>query len=246
MGYCGMGLYCSSEVCVKLIVGDGTDAVNFKCGVGFEKGYDNKCHKFGSVEDGVMVYRTIELFDDTNILAVCKSGIGFKNKVTTGSGVVYEYYCDSIISEPNCNNNVPLGVMKVKGSINTCTYSVDGEGKKIYYYETASSAKNILFEDFIDDFNDEDLEEINSNEKYFTTDNSKLDGNKISYKLYKKFLLYKYAVQLQAAGLLDEEGEIEDDKDCEVDFLLKNVLGSRRISIRFGGLLVGMIIFMLL
>lgn len=212
---CERGLICLSQSsdnkkCIKLVKeGEKIDESKPKCMYGLGKDKENKCVKYGTVDDNTEI-----AFNSPK--EICKSGFAHINY--DENYIPKKKICDSIKTEPVCGENG----LKTKGKWNDnndieydCTSSEDYTGAKIYYSETYSNLKSKLFTDFLEDYKDLDLDKLNTNEKY----TSWLDGMK--EKTREKWLLYQYANKLRAAGIIDSDGKVIKDKKCEYEFLYK-------------------------
>jgi hypothetical protein len=164
---------------------------------------DNKCVKYGTIEDkGEIGYLEF----------ICKSG--FAHHTSDGS-----YICDSIDVEPECDEH---GIKKEgKWSDGTaiktgCMTKEDYTGKKISY-SPYSKLRTKLYEEFLKDYKDLDLDKMNS------------DGKKWNWKTREKFILYQNGHHLKAAGIIDSEGKVV--KKCEYEFIMKNYLHSNFIKL---------------
>ena len=186
------------------------------------EGTEKKCKKYGSVGDG----ETISVCDGL----ACKSGID-------RSGT-----CDNISTDVVCkddftidySSSTPETCVKTSGTwskSSTASISCESDGETNLSGKTVNYPSNVklqskLFEDFLEDFNDLDLEGLNSEDKYAGNDNK---GDKfihrLKWKTYKKHSLYENAPSLLVAGNIDSEGEVADDKDCEYDFIIKQLSG---------------------
>ena len=219
---CDIGLVCEddsnpgdnySRRCIEPILTAGTIPDHTRCGDLLEQDADRKCQKYGTIADG-------EKAGDNR---VCKSGISHPNAEGTYS------ICDRIETDPKCDEDgkvttagkwakggdIPVGVDGY------CTLKTDYTGKKIPYYQY-SKLQSKLYEEYLEDYEDIDIEKLNTKEDY-----------KIKWKTKKKYLLYEYAPQLQAAGLIDSDGKVVKDKKCEYEFIMKNVLSSSNTKVGF-------------
>ena len=195
---CENGMYCNSGVCKKYLKEGETDNV-IRCGSYLAKNAEGKCVKYGTLDDGVT--------PSYGGAFACKSGL------INESGA-----CDSIETAPTCSSTSVTGKWKIGGDISSttrCSSGTNAEGNTIYYYPLYSSAKKKLFDDFMEEYNELDIAELNSEDKYFS--------DKLKWKVLKKMFLYKNAEELQAAGFINSEGETADDKDCELEFILKQL-----------------------
>jgi len=213
---CEYGLICheysddsDDYKCVKPVLTAGTKPEHTECGFLLAQDADEKCQKYGTIEDG----------KKTGDSLLCKSGIAH---LTTDG-----YICDRIDTEPVCDENgiKTAGKWAKGGDIpiteGGCYHAVDYNGKDIYYYQD-TKLKSKLYEEYLEDYEDIDIEKYNTKDNY-----------KIKWKTYKKYLLYEYAPQLQAAGLIDSDGKVVKDKKCEYEFLMKNYLSSDNTKVGF-------------
>ena len=169
------------------------------CGKGLIPDLEGKCQKYGSIEDGGKTKLGGEL--------LCKSGL-YSIKVENGET---QYICDRIETDPKCGEDetVTTAGKWVKGGDITvgsggCQTGTDYNGKDIYYYQY-SKLKSKLYEDFLEDYEDIDLEELNTKDQYAYVDDF---DEMLKWKTLKKYRLYEYAPALQAAGLIDDDGKV--------------------------------------
>ena len=230
---CDTGLVCADNSspgtkneyrCIEPILTAGTIPEHTRCGNLLEQDADRKCQKYGSIEDGG---KTGNLGDNH---LLCKSGISHPK--TDDNGETYNI-CDRIETDPKCgedeNGNPKVtsaGKWAKGGDIpvgldNDCLSETDYTGKNIYYYQY-SKLQSKLYEEYLEDYEDIDIEKYNTKDNY-----------KIKWKTEKKRLLYKYAPELQAAGLIDSDGKVVKDKKCEYEFIMKNVLSSSNTKVGF-------------
>lgn len=214
---CETGLFCprgylTDPKCTKYAK-EGEKPDKTKCIGGLAVDNDGKCAKYGSIEDGK------ELQSENELL--CKSGLYHFTED-------YKYICDSIDTDPECNES---GI-KTKGKWKDgtliesgCVTKEDYSGNKIHYHPYYSKLRSKFYEDFLEGYKDLDLDKINSNEKY----SEWTDGLKSKHK--EKWILYKYATHLKAAGLIDSDGNVIKDKKCEYEFIMKNYLHSNFIKL---------------
>jgi len=217
--FCGSGLYCfygltNEGKCAKLAKEGTKPDNNVKCMAGFGVDKDDKCTKYGTLEDGDEIGGGDKL--------LCKSGLSHYN--TDKKKIV----CDSIKTDPQCKN----GIVTKKGEWidgtpidqdGYCKLETDYKGTEIEFYGI-SKLQSKFYGEFLEDYKDLNLDQINSEDKYASYSNYNLiDTNKIKWKTYEKYRLYQYAPGLQAAGILDSEGNVVDDKKCEYDFLIKSL-----------------------
>ena len=179
------------------------------CMDGLEIDKDKKCVKYGTVDDKAEI-------DFSSSSLICKSG--FAHTKYDEHGIPTSRICDSIKTEPVCDENG----LKTKGKWSDdteiqeddCTTKIDYTGAKKFYSDY-SNLKSKLFADFLEDYKDLDLDKLNTNEKY----TSWLDGMKA--KTREKWFLYENANKLRAAGIIDSDGKVIKDKKCEYEFLKK-------------------------
>ena len=211
---CERGLGCiydsnNNYKCVKLVKQDEKiEKGKPRCMDGLETDKDDKCVKYGTVDD-----KTEIGFSSSSL--ICKSG--FAHEKYDEHGYPTSRICDSIKTEPVCDEKG----LKTKGKWsddteieNGCMIGEDYTGAKKGYSQY-SNLKSKLFADFLEDYKDLDLDKLNTNEKYA----SWFDGMKA--KTYEKWLLYKNANELRAAGIIDSDGKVIKDKKCEYEFLKK-------------------------
>ena len=210
--YCGAGLFCddSTNICKKVVYSADGDVSDKICGYGLVQ-VGTKCKKFGSVADGEI--------GDANGLA-CKSGLSR----TDGTN----YICDSITTDATCTSTTSADATWSKGGTAAieCATSTSTLVGTAVFYPKKTKLQSTLYASFLEDYEDLDLEEINTEDKYVTTANYDPDdefGTYLKWKTKKKFIIYKNAPRLVAAGIMNSEGEAADDKDCEYDFIIKNL-----------------------
>ena len=125
----------------------------------------------------------------------------------------------------NCDCEWGSGVTSTEQC--SCWTGYDGTKKCLVIdnnYITISSFKTKVFRKFIEEYNEIDtkkLEKINTEDKYSSSDNANLDGEKLDWDVYKLMLKYIYSVELHASGTIDDEGEVNEDKECEFEFIIK-------------------------
>lgn len=234
---CGPGLACiyqsnNERKCVKLVNKDSKKG-NSKCMAGLKVDKDDKCTKLGTLEDGDELGTASEL--------LCHSGLSHYSTVTS------KYICDSIKLEPECKNEVITknGEWKdgtpIDSNFYYCNKETDYKGTEKGYFGN-SKLQSKFYGEFLDDYKNLDLDKINSEDKYLSNSNEDLfSPKKLKWKTYEKYILYEYAPVLQAAGIIDSEGKVVDDKKCEYDFFIK-YLNSGFIKLK--ALFIAMIILL--
>ena len=213
---CERGLTCTydsnnNKKCFKLAKeGEKIETSKPDCMDGLELDKDNKCVKYGTVDDKTEIGYYSSL--------ICKSG--FAHYKYDENHVATSRICDSIKTEPVCDENG----LKTKGKWSDdteiqeddCKTKIDYTGAKKFYSDY-SNLKSKLFADFLEDYKDLDLDKLNTNEKY----TSWLDGMKA--KTREKWFLYENANELRVAGIIDSDGKVIKDKKCEYEFLKKYI-----------------------
>lgn len=167
---CDSGLVCKDDSspgtkneirCIEPILTAGTKPEHTQCGDGLLVDPEGKCQKFGTIEDG----------EKTSNALLCKSGISHPK----GGDANYDI-CDRIDTEPKCGEDesgakkvITAGKWAKGGDIPVgsggCKDDEDYNGKTIYYYQY-SKVKSKLYEEFLEDYEDLDLEELNTKDKY--------------------------------------------------------------------------------
>lgn len=235
---CEAGLVCEQDLnsdkskCYKLAK-EGEEN-KYGCFDGLVPNIENKCKKYGTLNDGDKIP-----YCDNESRLLCKSGICVTRQDEHNNPF---YICASLTTEPTCSKAEISSQGKVtsKGEwsdkteipVNArCEHAQDYTGADIYYYQN-SKLQSKLFQDFLEDYNDLDLEKINSDE-------NKSLRSSLKWKSLEKLLLYENAPELFAAGLIDSDGKRKDNKKCEYDFIIKNVLNSN--FIKFNTLIIFMI-----
>ena len=173
------------------------------------------------------IYGTLDNGKETSAMEfACKSGLA----ATRSDGVKI---CDTLKTEPQCSVDTDTTALDWTLTSNAetgdCSCVTDMDGKDICYVERYSTHVQKIFDNYLEEYNDLDLEKINSEEKYVTGSNEVLDG-KIPWKMRKASIILENYVGLQKAGIIDEEGEPKDDKDCEFEFIIKH-LSFRRMKV---------------
>jgi len=206
---CEAGLICypnSNDVskCVKPAK-EGVKPEKTRCMPGLLIDNDGKCAKYGILDDGT------ELGSGDPLL--CKSGFAHYDKNN-------KKICDSIDTEPKCEKKY---VLKTKGKWKegteigneigmeyNCLSEEDYNGvEKVY--STYSKLRSKLYGEFLEAYKDLDLDKINSEE----------GSSWLSGKVKEKYYLYEKAPALEAAGIINSEGKVVDDKKCEYEFMIK-------------------------
>ena len=251
---CELGLSCSYDSsdtgkCVKFIK-EGSKIDKVGCMPGLGADIDGKCVKYGSIDNKVVLRKydysfmnhySIDDYEDLDLNLLCKSGL-YHRRIDTTNGKL-EFVCDTVEKEAECKEDSSIPKTNGKWGDESpiddgCNTEEDYNGKKIYYSDY-SKLKSKLFEDFITDYNKLDLEKLNSDEKY----GSWKDGMKTETK--EKLILYNYANELKAAGIIDSDGKVVKDKKCEYEFLIKNVLHSNSNYIKLNTIIIAIIALLL-
>ena len=242
---CELGLDCDYDYtndnykCVKLAK-ENEKAEKTSCIYGLGKDKDNKCVKYGTIADKEEIRRTAyppsygyDYDYDEDYSLLCKSGYSHQKIDSTSTD--YIIICDSIETEPECKDD---GIVKKDGKwsdgtaiINGCRTKKDYKGAKINYSKY-SKLKSKLYDDFLKDYNDLDLNKLNSDEKYGSWENG------MKSKTREKWFLYNYANELYAAGIIDSEGKVIKDKKCEYEFIKKRLNSN---YIKFSAIILAMI-----
>lgn len=236
---CKPGLTCAYDAdsekykCFKLAKED--EEAKHGCLGGLIPNIEGKCKKYGTVDDGGKV--PYNRYSSYEYRLLCKSGICIPQSDDDGNEFCL---CVSLTTEPTCSKGEVSkeGEWSDKTKIpekSECKIGKDITGTDIYYYGH-SQLETKLFQDFLEDYKDLDLEKINSNE-------DKDYQSSLKWKTLEKFLLFKHAPELYAAGLIDSEGKRNDNKKCEYDFVIKNVLSSS--FIKLNTLIIAMIALLL-
>ena len=237
--YCEAGLICHSysneagnndKKCVKPVLTTGTKPDHTtECGKGLTGDLDGKCQKYGTIEDGAKTTRP-------GLNKLCKSGLAHSKT----EGTQHYYICDRIQTDPKCDkvdsvlkittagkwekgDDIPVTTGEAVG----CLEAEDYNGNMVYYYQY-SKLQSKLYEEFLEDYDDLDLEDLNTKEKYAYSGSFEY---RLKWKTKKKYLLYENAPALQAAKLIDSDGKVESDKKCEYEFIMKNVLSSSNTKV---------------
>ena len=232
---CKAGLICKNnrdspsekKKCHKLAK-EGEDGTKYGCLDFLALNKEGKCKKYGTLEDGEKV--------PIGSQYLCKSGYCNEKSDETG----YYCLCVSLTTEPTCNKGkvtskgewsdkeeIPVNTDKEWDTTNDCLAARDHSGTVKFYYRY-SKLQSKLYQDFLDDYKDLDLEKINSE--------SGLKG-----KALEKWILYENAPELYAAGLIDSEGKKNKDKQCEYDFFIKHLNSS---IIKLNTLIIAMIVLL--
>ena len=238
-GSCEPGFYCNNDIKCAKYIKEGEKSEKEECLPGLLKDKENKCVKFGTIGDKepIRIYDSFPYtnYNDGNLDLLCKSG--FSHGKIDQETKKYTIICDSIKTEPECKE-ASFGSVEGKWDDDTPYYDVcvsekDYKGTKIYYNQRYSKLKSKLYNDFLEDYKDLDLGKINSDEK------NKDWQSGMKSKTKEKWTLYVYANQLKAAGIIDSEGKLVNDKKCEYEFLMKNYLNSN--FIKFNTIIIAMI-----
>ena len=214
---CEVGLTCYSsyssgkylKICTQPAK-EGSKMDKTNCMYGLAPDKDSICKKYGSLPDKTVIPHGSVL--------LCESGLAHDNSN-------YEYVCDSLENEPECEDNkvkkagkwsdgteIPVYNPNNYNSYysNGCRRETDYTGKDKDYYEN-SKLQSKLYKEFINEYNKLDLDKFNSEE------GSSFNKGKIG----EKYLLYQNAPALQAAGIIDSQGNVVDDKKCIFDYIVK-------------------------
>ena len=235
---CKAGLSCSlnpdspseKKKCHKLAK-ENEDGTKYGCLSGLALNIEGKCKKYGTLEDG----------EKTESRYLCKSGYCNYKYDDTGSYCL----CVSLKTEPTCNKGkvtskgewsdkqeIPVNTDNDRDLNDNCHAARDHSGTVKYYY-SYSKLQSKLYQDFLEDYKDLDLEKINSDGNGF------ISG--LKWKTLEKWILYQNAPKLYAAGLIDSEGKKNKDKQCEYDFVI-NYLNSS--IIKLNTLIIAMIVLL--
>ena len=227
---CGNGSGCaengSGKHCAELAKNEGDacgPAVGKICGYGL-KCHDNKCTKFGSLEDGAAADK-----DTEEIL--CKSGIVYVNK------------CDSVVTATECTSDSHTAIINFKNAgqktFNCIKSNYAEDGTTINYYHDYYSLRTDIFKEYLEEFNKVDLDDLYDNDKYDIETHGEGLGK---WKLKKMYLKYKNFGYLKYYNLIDDEGEVNSDNSCVYDYYIKEQLSSfMTINVLFGLCLFAML-----
>lgn len=199
---------------------EGTKPENTYCMEGLLRDNDDKCAKYGILDDGSEL--------KTGNEELCKSGLSHRNKD-------YKTICDSIETDPICEGSVIKTKGKWKdgteiGDYDSCDRKTDYNGVEKFYYRN-SKLQSKLYGEFLEAYKDLDLDKINSKEGSYW----------LSGKVNEKYLLYKYAPALEAAGIINSEGKVVNDKKCEYEFMIKHLHSS---FIKLKTIIIAMIVLL--
>lgn len=233
---CGSGLSCSEnrEKCVKLAgEGEYCKSYDMSCDFGLEcNTADNKCYKIGSLEEG----RDCGISEN-----LCKSGLSYNGRcviLQTDGSCVKEF--EGIFT---CKG------LQFKGATYQddieCTTYIGDDNLEENYVCSINLLKQKLWELYMEEFNDLDLEDYKNEDDYL------IERGTIRYtfgkkKLSKYFYLSKYADMFKARGYLDEDGEFNEDKECEGKFLLAALGGNNAGNLRLSFFLLIFVIMAIL
>ena len=183
---------------------EGSKVDKTNCMKGLLPDKDSICKKYGSLPDKTVIPYGSDL--------LCESGLAHDNSNN-------EYICDSLETEPECEDKKVKkagkwsdGTEILVSTFNNydCKRETDYTGKDKDYYKN-SKLQSKLYKDFINEYSKLDLDKFNSEE-----------GSSIGKgKLGEKYLLYENAPALQAAGIIDSQGNVVDDKKCIFDYIVK-------------------------
>ena len=213
---CGTGLACRNGKCVKLVYEMNYPQGDGECGEGFGLDADNMCQSYGSKDNNAKISNSN---DETAL--ICKSGLAHDKDSIVGGTTTTIHICDEVEEDPVCDSSrsdytKTVGKWKIEPEITFgCEAGHDDFSGKLIVYPKYSKLQSKLFADLKEDFDDFDLEKINTEDKYAHI------GLSYKWKFYKKLLVFQYANQLKALGLIDDEGEPTDDKECEFEFIIK-------------------------
>ena len=186
---------------------EGSKVDKTNCMYGLAPDKDSICKKYGSLPDKTVI--------PSGSVLLCESGLAHYRSSSTN----YEYICDSLETEPECEDNKVKKAGKwsdgteIPVSINynyDCRRETDYTGKDKDYYRY-SKLKSKFYKEFINEYNKLDLDKFNSEE----------GASFRKGKIGEKYLLYNNAPALQAAGIIDSQGNVVDDKKCIFDYIVK-------------------------
>ena len=207
---CEPELYCSSyfspEKCVKY-ANEGEDGEKTKCFEGLAKDKNNKCVRYGTIDDGNEIECSYSKL-------MCKSGFKHPKKDDASKCI-----CDTINTEPTCDENGVKNEGKwsdgaeIRGN---CYHVEDYKGTK-HHYSEYSKVSSILYAEYLKDYDKFDFEKINK------------DGMK--WKAQEKWELYQYTTHLKEAGIIDNDGKVVKDKKCLYEFIMKTYIHSNFIKL---------------
>ena len=87
-----------------------------------------------------------------------------------------------------------------------------------------------MYKKFLEEFEDVDLEEINTEDKYASNDNAQLNKYNLKWKIYERYLAFKHAHALNLASLIDSDGGKVDGHECEYNYVIKH-LASKYVNV---------------
>ena len=165
----------------------------------------------------------------------CESGQAATNKDDS------QNYCDRLKSAPTCAAEDDID--DNEGSVNLewtytsnykkefCSCEKDVTGKDKCYVNGYSPYHEKIFNNFMEEYNELDIEKINTEEKYYWNDNTNLN-KKLKWKALKRLIILENQAELYAGGYINEEGEAAEDKDCEFEFILKH-LSTKKFKVNY-------------
>lgn len=236
---CGPNLSCPRAVkkCVPLLKeGELCEDDHNSCQYGTKcNSISHKCEKIGSRSSGDQV--------GTEYL-LCESGIQ------------YNGICVDVKDDGKCE--LENGVAMCKGLNLTeknkmdfpynddleCTAYYGNKLNETNYVCNISIAKSMIFKRYLKKMERyvEDIDEKND----FIYDEGNTKYNFGKKDLAREDILYYNADEFQARGLLDDKGEIAEDKKCEGEWLLKYLGGNKATTIKVNSWIFGSLILALL
>lgn len=237
VGYCGHGLACSKKEnkCKKLIESEKAGCLEddlrcqfgYKCNVIDSKDPNkNRCVKLGSIKKG----------DFASNEMVCETGLMYKN------------ICVSVKTDGTCNaDNKCVGLeldgAKYDDQAKYCVTGVLGKNdKENKNYCPLTKTKEARYKEYMKEFDKVGTEKINKDKKTFYDDGvTRYSLGKP--ELYDLDLLYYNSENFLAQGVINNDGEINKDKKCEMNSILQFLASNRNtINYLFIGLLMGLLI----
>lgn len=199
---------------------DGYNSCDFglKC-----NGTEGVCVEFGSLPNG--------------------ENCGGENMICQ-SGIEYNGTCVGIIKNGTCKKNMVNNKIMCEGMILDgkkyendleCVDYFGNKNDENNYVCPIFLAKEILFKRYIGKYKDYDLKKIREDKSFFYN-----EGN-VKYNLGRKDLaedniLFYNAPAFKVRGLIDESGNVIEEKRCEALWLLKHLGGNKakRIKVNIG------------